>query len=225
MKEAELTRLLRSLLNLPNETEWLEFKVNNSDPEKIGEYLSALANSAALHQQDRAYLLWGVDDSTHQVLGTSFQPHAAKVGNEALENWLTRLLIPDLDFRIHEFQYEQNPIVLFEIPPASHTPIRFKENEFIRVGSYKKKLKDYPDKERNLWTLFQQASFEKGIALPGVSAEQVTLLLDYPNFFQLLHQPLPENRSAILERLEKERIIIERHDKFDITNLQRFPLQ
>ena len=30
------------------ETEWLEFKVNNFNPQLIGEYLSALSNSACL---------------------------------------------------------------------------------------------------------------------------------------------------------------------------------
>ena len=35
----------------PTETEWLEFKRNRYDPEQLGEYLSALANSACLADQ------------------------------------------------------------------------------------------------------------------------------------------------------------------------------
>lgn len=36
-----LNHLLKSLLALPRETEWVEFKHNNEAPEEIGEYLSA----------------------------------------------------------------------------------------------------------------------------------------------------------------------------------------
>ena len=43
-----LEGLLRELCALPHETEWVEFKEDNTDPQEIGEYLSALANSAAL---------------------------------------------------------------------------------------------------------------------------------------------------------------------------------
>ncbi len=39
--EMNLNQLLTSLLVLPKETEWVEFKHNNDNPEPIGEYLSA----------------------------------------------------------------------------------------------------------------------------------------------------------------------------------------
>ena len=53
----DLDHLLASLLALPHETEWVEFKHNNADPDEIGEYVSALANAAALHGKERAYLI------------------------------------------------------------------------------------------------------------------------------------------------------------------------
>ena len=40
--------LVEELVKLSVETEWVEFKHNRADPEEIGEYISALANSAAL---------------------------------------------------------------------------------------------------------------------------------------------------------------------------------
>ena len=57
--------LVEELRKLPAETVWLEFKHNNTDPEMIGERLSALANSAALEGKTNAYLVWGIDDTTH----------------------------------------------------------------------------------------------------------------------------------------------------------------
>ena len=52
-----LTGLVRELCKLPSETEWLEFKQNRAESEEIGEYLSALANSAALCGKAFAYLV------------------------------------------------------------------------------------------------------------------------------------------------------------------------
>jgi predicted HTH transcriptional regulator len=50
-----LASLVHELCKLPNETEWLEFKFNNDKPDEIGEYLSALANSAALSGKAHGY--------------------------------------------------------------------------------------------------------------------------------------------------------------------------
>lgn len=78
--------LLRELVHLPRECEWVEFKINNSAPDQIGEHISALANTAALFGKDHGYLVWGVEDGSHRVLGTRFQPHTTRQGNEELEN-------------------------------------------------------------------------------------------------------------------------------------------
>jgi ATP-dependent DNA helicase RecG len=50
-----LVGLVRELCKLPQETEWVEFKENDAEPQQIGEYLSALANSAALTGKAFAY--------------------------------------------------------------------------------------------------------------------------------------------------------------------------
>ena len=86
-----LTGLMRELCKLPRETEWVEFKDSNDEPEEIGEYLSALANSAALNGKAFAYLIWGVENQTHRIIGTKFSPSAAKKGNEPLETCVSAL--------------------------------------------------------------------------------------------------------------------------------------
>lgn len=55
-----LKGLVTELRKLPAETGWIEFKENNSNPEEIGEYLSALSNAAALNGKANAYLVWGI---------------------------------------------------------------------------------------------------------------------------------------------------------------------
>ena len=61
-RDAEyLAGLVGTLRQLPRETEWVEFKVNQAtEPQTIGEYISALANGAALNGKESAYLLWGI---------------------------------------------------------------------------------------------------------------------------------------------------------------------
>ena len=219
MDDSQLIRLLHSLTEMPHETEWLEFKVNRADPQQIGEYLSALSNSAALLGVEHGYLVWGVKDKGHVIVGTSFSPRDEKVGNQELENWLATQLAPRIDFRIHEFEDDGKRIVIFEVPKAIHTPIRFKGREYLRIGSCKQNLLDFPEKERELWSCFSRMPFEKGIAKKSVSSDEVLSLIDYPSYFDLTGQRLPDNRAGILDRLARESVVIPvGANRYDITN-------
>jgi ATP-dependent DNA helicase RecG len=77
----DLQTLVESLRSFRGESEWVEFKFNYDNPEEIGEYISALSNSAALWAQPRGYLVWGIDDKSHAVIGTKFQPRKKMVSN------------------------------------------------------------------------------------------------------------------------------------------------
>lgn len=220
MSSPELISRLKELLSLSEETEWVEFKCNYANPEEIGEYISALSNSAGLHKKDAGYLVWGIENLTRKVVGTTFKPRQQKAGNQELESWLALHLSPRIDFKIHEFLYNELPVVLLQVQPCQHTPVRFKDTEFIRIGSYKKKLKEFPEKERALWNQLSLTPFEKGLAAKGVTGDQALSLLDYPAYFELIGQNLPANKSGILERLEMEKILVKKgNDRFDITNL------
>lgn len=215
-----LVSLVRELCKLPRETEWVEFKVDDAEPREIGEYLSALANSAALVGKAFAYLVWGVADVNHAVVGTRFVPGAVRVGNEELENWLLRLLEPKINFYFFDTIVDGRPVVVLEIERSSRHPLRFHGEEFIRVGSYKKKLKDFPEKERDLWRIFDRTPFEAGIAKERVLDDEVLRHLDYPAYFDLLGRPLPTNRDGILEALASDNMIVEcQAGGWNITNL------
>lgn len=197
------------LRKLPEETEWVEFKHNNSDPETIGENLSALSNSAALNAKANGYVVWGIADGTHEIVGTDFRAATAKKGNEPLETWLLRLLNPRLYFRFHEFDCDGKRVVLLEVPRATGKPVQFAGTEFVRVGPSSRKLKDYPEKERELWRIFDQKPFEELVAADHLDAGDVVRLLDYPAYFHLLHLPAPSNRDNIVQRLAEDRLIVQ----------------
>ncbi len=202
-----LAGLVKECCKLPRETEWVEFKENNGFPQEIGEYISALSNASALHGKAFAYLIWGVRDEDHAIVGTAFDPGTVKVGNEELENWLLRQLNPKIHFRFFRVVIDALPVVLLEIQRVSRQPVQFQSHEWIRVGSYKKKLKDFPEKQRELWRIFDQLPFEQGVAAERVSDPEVLQFLDYPAYFELLKLPLPDNRSGILEALDRDAMI------------------
>ncbi|WP_371194207.1 ATP-binding protein [Glaciecola sp. SC05] len=203
----QLRALLNELCHLPTETEWVEFKYN-VDVIKIGEYISALANSAALLGKQTAYLVYGVEDVTHEVIGTDFKPSSQKHKGQELESWLLQKTAPKIHFQFCEFTNIDNiPVVVLEIQAASHVPVQFDGIEYIRVGSYKKKLREFAEKERELWRVFDKIPFEQQAATENSSAEDVLKLLDYPAYFELTAQPLPEGRDAILEALQADRLI------------------
>lgn len=203
-----LHSLLKELCSLPDETEWVEFKHNNDEPQMVGEYISALANSAALLGKQSAYLVWGIDNGTHNVVGTTFHPSTTRHKQQELESWLLQKISPKIHFRFFEFTYaEEFPVVILEIQAASHTPVRFDGTEFIRVGSYKKKLREFPEKERELWRVFDRIPFERQLAAENLAADRILGLLDYPAYFDLTHQPFPEGRQGILEALQADELI------------------
>lgn len=213
-------RLIERLRLLPEENEWLEYKVNNYEPELIGEYISALSNSAAICDKEKAYILWGIDDKTHEIKGTTFAPKKVKKGNEEIENWLAGGLKPRVDFKFIEVETDRGKVVIMEILAAVNSPISFKGTEYIRVGSYKKKLKDFPEKERKLWLSFEQKPFELRSAIENVTAAKVTELLDCASYYTLMKLPLPSNRDAIIHNMMDEQFIKEMDNgNYAITNM------
>jgi ATP-dependent DNA helicase RecG len=145
--------LIDRLRALPHETEWVEFKRNRHVPQDVGEYLSALANAACLASQPRGYMLFGIDDESHEVVGTTFDPLAAKgKGNQGLLPWLAAGLHPNVGFETLAIQHPDGRVVLFEVGPARDQPVSFYGKACIRVGSSKMELSRHPEKARALWT-------------------------------------------------------------------------
>lgn len=220
MKEEKLEKLLQNLVSLSKETEIVEFKENNFQKEEIGKRISALANSANLLDKKKAYLVFGVQDKTHKVVGTTFKPKSEKIGNEYLESWLTQMLAPKTDFQIYEFNFEEKNIILFEISPPISQPIKFQNIAYIRIVSTTRKLSDYPEKERKIWQNIDKKSFGKGIAKEGLTVSEVLSFLDYSKFFSLTKQELPSETKKFVEKMIEYSLVNKNFENdFDITNL------
>ncbi|MGP9529747.1 ATP-binding protein [Glutamicibacter sp. AOP5-A2-18] len=212
--------LIRRLTAMPAESEWVEFKENLADEQAIAEYISALGNAAAVVGEESAYMVWGVEDGSHRLVGTSFDPRIAKKGNEGLENWLQRTLQTNVDFRFEVGSVDGKSLVVLLIKPAASAPIRAGDTAWIRVGSQKKKLKDFPQKEAALWRSFDSKPVERRIAMDSLRVEDVLRLLDYPAYFTLLDIPLPTGPELILNSLENDKMIrLAANGTWSITNL------
>ena len=213
-----LRDLVRELRALPVETAWVEFKHNNANPAMIGKNISALSNGAALNDRPIGYLVWGVDDTTHEIIGTNFAPELKGTGPQ--EPRIRSSISENCDFRFHEVSIDGLRVVVLEINPAIQYPVRYKGESFIRVGSATKPLKDVPQVEARLWRTLQQHDFENGIAAANLTLDEVLLRLDYPTYFDLLNQPLPDGNTNILDAIARDRLIT-RSDAggWDITNL------
>ena len=62
--------VVQSLIQYNAEEEWFEFKENWFEHHAIGEYISAISNAAALRGKESGYFIWGVNNETHEIVGT-----------------------------------------------------------------------------------------------------------------------------------------------------------
>jgi predicted HTH transcriptional regulator len=219
MEESALYMLIDRLIKLPKECEWVEFKMNIKTQEEIGEYISALSNGACLRNEPYGYLVFGITDGLHTVEGTNFHPSKFLIGKEELEHWLLQRVSPRIEFEIFEFNYHGKFISFFKISAARNQPVYFMTQHFIRIGSIKRSLKDFPEKERKIWARDAHLLFERGLALEDVSEDDVLALLDTQAYFDLMKKPPPKTVDGVIERLVADKLLISNSHGLHISNL------
>lgn len=158
-KIENLEKLINELCSYPYEKEWFEFKENWFEADELGKYISALANAAAYEGQDYGYLIWGVNNDTHKIVGTSFNPDI-DYKNEPLKHFLSRQLKPENNFAFECYQDGRNNVIVLKIPAATKIPVSWKGERFIRIGSSKEALSKYPEKEVRLFNILNSSSDE-----------------------------------------------------------------
>lgn len=212
--------LLARLIKEPAESSWLEFKSNNDDPQLIGEYVSALANAAMLAGREKAYLVFGVNDKSRALEGTTLRLRDLKKGGENVANWLSRLIEPRLMLEFEDFECEGKPFSIVVIEPTYDRPVRFAGTEYFRIGENKKKLVEFPEHERALWLATSRRKFEDAVALPNQSIDDVFAKLDTSVIYNLRNIPEPQNRAEIIRGMIEDRFLIDTMEGgYDITNL------
>ena len=220
-----LEMLVNKLRQYESETNWFEFKCNNYEPDMIGQDISALANGAAYAEKTCAYMIWGIDDKSHDVVGTEYNQYSKLVGNQEIESWLRNLISKNAEFEFHNIQMkdkngDNQPIVVLIIYKATSQTVTFKKVDYIRVGSYTKKLKDYPQMQAQLWDKIRNNRFEEQYAMQNLLLEEALQQLDYTAYFDFKGEPVPMDIKTIVYYMEEEGVI-EKQDsgEYAITNL------
>ncbi len=136
MSEEELRNVLTELISLPGETEIVEFKEakNGYDFNKIGKYFSALSNEANLCHKPFAWLVLGVQDNSHQIVGSNFR--TGRKDLDSLKAEIAQLTTNKITFiEIHELFIQEGRVIMFQIPAAPiGIPIAFKGHYYGRDG-------------------------------------------------------------------------------------------
>lgn len=212
--------LIKTLAAAQSENEVVEFKENNSDPDMIGKDISALSNMAAMLEKERAYLIWGVRDSGHELVGTTFSPTKAKVGNEELQNWLVTQLDPSIFICFHEIEISERNFVVLEIEKARNFLTRFKKNAYCRINSYTKPLSSFPYVEKKIWEKLNGIVPEEKSVLQNLTPDELGKYLSFEAYFNSLGTPIPSSRKEMIDRLTNERFLRKTDDgTYDITYL------
>lgn len=216
--------LIKKLLAYSNELPWLEFKHDNYDPEMIGQDICALANSATLYEKRCAYMLCGIDNATHAIVGTNYDLQTLKKGNEEIGSWLRRMLSQNADFEYHLVDMSDaagiKNVGLLTIYKAVNQTVMFQKTDYIRVGSYTKKLHDYPALQAQLWDRLRNVNFEEIYAKQDLTLASALQLIDYSAYFTLLSIPTPSDQNGIAHYLDEDGLLAQQDNgMYAITNL------
>lgn len=212
--------LVRELSLLPTETEFVEFKVNNEDPEQIGRDICALANSAAYLERHFGYKVWGIDDVTHEIVGTTFDPKKARRGGQELELWLRLKLSQNTQFEFEEVLVDGRRLVLLRVWPAMHAISLFDGKAYIRSGSSTHELVRGSQRETELWHRVQHERYEQQVASIDVAADELAKYLDFGAYFTRQNMPAPQSQETALHYLEQEGLVTRQDNGlYSITNM------
>ena len=134
MTPANLLAKLETFLKFPAETEWLEFKEAkaNFDADDLGKYFSALSNEANLKGETAGWLVFGVQEKPHKIVGSHYRQDRAKL--DSLKQEVAQHTTGQITFtEIHELKLREGRVVMFEIPPAPRgIPVAWKGHFYGR---------------------------------------------------------------------------------------------
>lgn len=130
--------------------------------DQLGTYICALANLAAYKKIPYTYAIWGINQDTREISGTSFIPPSA-------EQLALNLPIKAV-YSILQIAIDDTPIVMLEVQCPSSTTMQYKGTEYIFIKDELKELSSVPDVEKKIWAnLEDHVPFESQIAKSNVS--------------------------------------------------------
>jgi len=179
----------------PSEDQRLEFKEAKAqfDFRKLQQYCVALANEGG------GVLLLGVADKPPRpVVGSKAFPDTVKTAQD---------LFHAIGFRVdvEAVAHPDGRVVVFHIPPRPlGTAYHLDGKYLMRAGEAL-----VPMSEDHLRRIFAEGEPDwlEEHSITGADPEDVVELLDVQAFFELLKLPYPSDRSGVIDRLLRERLV------------------
>lgn len=216
----DIIALIKALASNSTENECLEFKHGNVQPDRIGRDIVALSNSAALFGHAHACKVWGIDDASHEIIGTTFNPKTMMIGNQELELWLRQHLSDNVEFRFEQVQTSGRDVVLLRIWPAQYRPALWNGIAYIRTGSSTQELKRGSRREEELWRRTRSEVFEMQVAVSGLNSEEILSALNVDLYRRAFDMPQTSSSGLILHNFEQEQLIVAYEGgTYGVTNL------
>ncbi|MCY7345428.1 MAG: putative DNA binding domain-containing protein [Pyrinomonadaceae bacterium] len=134
MNAKELVEKLAELRALPAETEIIEFKeAKTSFPfDDLGKYFSALSNEANLRSVDCAWLIFGIENKHHDIVGTQYKRERKEL-NKLKKGIADKTTDRTTFIEIHELKLPEGRVLMFQIPPAPRgIPIAWEGHYYAR---------------------------------------------------------------------------------------------
>ena len=129
----ELIDILSELLKHP-ENEYIEFKraENNFETDKLGKYFSAMSNEATLKDKQYGWIIFGIDDKTHEILGTNY---CIENNFNGIKKQIADNTTDNVSFlNVYPIIYNDKRVIMFQVPAAVGTPINWKGYPYGRTG-------------------------------------------------------------------------------------------
>ena len=143
-----------------------------------------------------------------------------RLGVEEWENWLRYLLSKNADFEFYGTDIDDKHVELIRIHKALNEPVAFQKIDYIRSGSYTKKLHEFPVFRAQLWDKLRHAQFEDVCVKIDQRYEDIIRLLQVDAYFTLLKIPQPAEKDAVVHYLNEDEIIQKQDNGlYSITNL------
>ena len=132
----DLEKILKKLLKLPSETEWVEFKTaaNSFHFSELGKYFSAISNEANIKGKEYGWLIFGVDDKSRDILGTNYR--FSRKDLDSLKREIANKTTNRITFiEIYELDFSEGRVIMFQIPAAPKgIPVAWEGHYYGRDG-------------------------------------------------------------------------------------------
>lgn len=202
--EKQLIEILNRLRVMPSETEIVEFKraENSFSDSDLGQYFSALSNEANLKGAECGWLVFGVDNKTHELTNSQYKscrPALDEMKKKIGDQTTNRITFDE----IYAFKCEGKRVVMFQIPAAPRgIPIAYQGHYYGRDGESLVALNLH-----EIELIRAQADgtpcFELQAAKTGLSVDDVLALLNYKKLYELIDKRVPKDENTIIELMKE----------------------